>query len=83
MQGDRFVVVARAEAKIHRRVLSQIHPAHRIDAELFCRFFEPDRRAVRLVHRLALFVLDKAMTQQCAKRFLVFRVVGFVVTHHG
>ena len=63
--------------------MSQIHPAHRIDAELFGRFFKPDRRAVGLVHRLALFILNQAMPKQCAERFLVLGVIRFVVTHHG
>ena len=72
MQRDRFIGMTRAESQIAAGILGQIHPAHRVDAELFGRFFEPDRRAVRLVHRLALFVLHQAMTEQRAERFLVW-----------
>ena len=72
-----------SESQILSRVLSQIHPAHGIHAELFSRFFKPDSRAVGFVHRFALFVLNKAVSEQCAERLLVFCVVGFVIAHHG
>ena len=60
--------MARAEAQIGGRILRQVHPAHRVDAELLGRLLEPDGRAVRLVHRLALFVHHEPMSEEGFER---------------
>jgi hypothetical protein len=46
LERHRLVTMARPKAKVDRRVLRQVHPAHGIDADLFGSLFKPDRRAV-------------------------------------
>ena len=51
----------------------------RVDAELLGRLFEPDRRAVGLVHRLAVLVHHEAVAEQRLERRLLAGSVQLVV----
>ena len=77
-----LIRMSSSETQVGGWILREIHPPHRVDTELLGGFFEPDRRAVRLVHRLALLVLNEPVTEQRFERSLFDGIVGLVVTHH-